>query len=661
MSTGKRLAKRSIIGTRVCAPGPDGLWYSGVIQDVKTPPSANNLPENNNCINLTPDTKYVVRFDFKTQSCESDLSLPQRRMLKYMLLNNISPAQSLRRNAMTKEFQEHELIGPGFRSIIGVQLHPGQRVFLTHNGREVSGDVLTHDAEKDEVAVKITPIGSEEPLELRKRLEEVRLLESRRSARLADQDRDTDFARLADMAGDRRRPSHSIDVPHTLAIQNSRKRPPSCSQDEREAYQFRGDEMDECNAALVLMSLSCSPNSPHPAWNRHLGSSPGSSNASWSSSGSSSPPLSDDFGIQPTISDSNTARNRTASTSDEGIVMDYSEEAPKKRRAHGPRFQCTWKGCHQYENTVAKIELHVRTAHLGPKKPRHSFDDDGGTFSESDHEEEFYYTEIEEDDKSPTPPSPPTLSHRDMARPPHEDPEFQRQIVGSFRQHNKGLLALSQNGNGNIRNSPNINAGPINIPTSPMSHQKYSWSQQGPASPSKLPRHSPRPSTSSAPYPSPTYMHQHHYNSPNGHHQSIQHSHLHQQHPQSVTSNSVHHSPTSTQSSIATLSHSAPAASTLSLAGHTPTMHLAPHHPQPHHHTVPTQSHHHQQIHQPHHHQQPPQQQVVGSSSGQHHQQSPKGRTRGENKKCRKVYGMDHRDQWCTQCKWKKACSRFGD
>ncbi|CAD7093192.1 unnamed protein product [Hermetia illucens] len=205
----------------------------------------------------------------------------------------------------------------------------------------------------------------EEPLELRKRLEEVRLLESRRSARLADQDRDTDFARLADMAGDRRRPSHSIDVPHTLAIQNSRKRPPSCSQDEREAYQFRGDEMDECNAALVLMSLSCSPNSPHPAWNRHLGSSPGSSNASWSSSGSSSPPLSDDFGIQPTISDSNTARNRTASTSDEGIVMDYSEEAPKKRRAHGPRFQCTWKGCHQYENTVAKIELHVRTAHLG--------------------------------------------------------------------------------------------------------------------------------------------------------------------------------------------------------------------------------------------------------------------------------------------------------
>jgi len=50
--------------------------------------------------------------------------------------------------------------------------------------------------------------------ELVKKLEEVRLSESRRSPRLADQERDTDFARLADMAGDRRRSSsHSIDVP----------------------------------------------------------------------------------------------------------------------------------------------------------------------------------------------------------------------------------------------------------------------------------------------------------------------------------------------------------------------------------------------------------------------------------------------------------------
>lgn len=30
-----------------------------------------------------------------------------------------------------------------------------------------------------------------------------------------------------------------------------------------------------------------------------------------------------------------------------------------------------------------------------------------------------------------------------------------------------------------------------------------------------------------------------------------------------------------------------------------------------------------------------------------------------EMKKCRKVYGMTNKRLWCTQCKWKKACSRF--
>lgn len=49
------------------------------------------------------------------------------------------------------------------------------------------------------------------PIELKKKLDEVRLLESRKSARLADVD--TDFARLADMAGDRRRVSATIEVP----------------------------------------------------------------------------------------------------------------------------------------------------------------------------------------------------------------------------------------------------------------------------------------------------------------------------------------------------------------------------------------------------------------------------------------------------------------
>ena len=40
-------------------------------------------------------------------------------------------------------------------------------------------------------------------------------------------------------------------------------------------------------------------------------------------------------------------------------------------------------------------------------------------------EEEFYYRELDMNRMS----SLPTMSHRDMARPPHEDPEYQKQLV----------------------------------------------------------------------------------------------------------------------------------------------------------------------------------------------------------------------------------------
>lgn len=43
------------------------------------------------------------------------------------------------------------------------------------------------------------------------------------------------------------------------------------------------------------------------------------------------------------------------------------------------------------------------------------------------------------------------------------------------------------------------------------------------------------------------------------------------------------------------------------------------------------------------------------TTSGNHR----RGTGRGEMRKCRKVYGMQGRDSWCTQCKWKKACTRF--
>ncbi|XP_026481633.1 uncharacterized protein LOC113388472 [Ctenocephalides felis] len=174
-------------------------------------------------------------------------------------------------------------------------------------------------------------------------------------------------------------------------------------------------------------------------------------------------------------------------------------------------FQCTWPGCGNTDVSRKSIEQHVRQVHLGPKTSsssgspdsgisgsgsnasrrrsrRHSrrrrhtsslcdvpdriiddenrlsddqlsdedgnIDDDDSSSSccSSDHEEEFYYTEVERCDAGrPAPPSPPTLSHRDMARPPHEDPEYQKKIVGNMRQ---GLLMCK----------------PINIPSNLQQH-----------------------------------------------------------------------------------------------------------------------------------------------------------------------------------------------
>lgn len=78
----------------------------------------------------------------------------------------------------------------------------------------------------------------------------------------------------------------------------------------------------------------------------------------------------------------------------------------------------------------------------------HNDIDDDADLSDSVPDEAFYYQEIEVEgdpntNNSPNPPSPPTLSHRDMARPPHEDPEYQRQLVGNIRCVDCLLILMS--------------------------------------------------------------------------------------------------------------------------------------------------------------------------------------------------------------------------
>ncbi|XP_013787820.1 zinc finger protein 395-like [Limulus polyphemus] len=209
MSTGKRLAKRSIIGMRVCAPSEDGRFSPGIIHATKTEVGSK-------------ETIYCVLFDDKNQP--------------------------------TREYRSNELIGPNFQNITCVKLKNGQNVYVTFNGREVMGTVVHHRPKIDQVILTIQPSSYNchltRSVEVKKKLEEIRLLESRKSVRLLDNDKD--YSRLAEGQEPRRRTSSlTIDVP---LAQSGRKRRPTSVED--------GDVMDECMAAMVLMSLSCSPKSP---------------------------------------------------------------------------------------------------------------------------------------------------------------------------------------------------------------------------------------------------------------------------------------------------------------------------------------------------------------------------------------------------------------
>ena len=114
MSTGKRIAKRSIIGTRVVAPGIDGRFYPATIQSTKQYDTYHHGPDAN---------RYLVRFDNSRKVCE---------------------------------FGETELVGPGFAGVSAIgMLMTGQRVYLTHGGREMEGTVLHHDERADIVTVNL--------------------------------------------------------------------------------------------------------------------------------------------------------------------------------------------------------------------------------------------------------------------------------------------------------------------------------------------------------------------------------------------------------------------------------------------------------------------------------------------------------------------------
>ncbi|CAG0891217.1 unnamed protein product [Darwinula stevensoni] len=99
-------------------------------------------------------------------------------------------------SAVVKDVHESVILGPGFNPVSSALLRPGQRVFFTHNNREVTGLVKQLLA-NDEVLISLQSEHRNSPTEVKRRAEEIRFVESRKSARL--QDSELDFAKLADM------------------------------------------------------------------------------------------------------------------------------------------------------------------------------------------------------------------------------------------------------------------------------------------------------------------------------------------------------------------------------------------------------------------------------------------------------------------------------
>lgn len=520
-----------------------------------------------------------------------------------------------------EEFSENEVIGPGFLSAIpfGTELIMGQHVFVTNNGREVEGKVRSHNVSQDSVEVEAKDFGI-----IYKKLEDIRLMESRKSARLIHSD--TDFSLLADFNiveqrklltevpsrrrlhsmsdfHDRKRQkndqerkeikrrqrsergaikSSSIDVP-TLTSQ-SRKRRTSESRAELDSgygssfgsgfLKSGDDNVKECTAAMVLMNLCVSP--------RDKWKDPSSYSQNFNLSGSNSSP-----GFSSDMSSPTTPRPSPANSLSH-IHLDEDEEPYKRSKPNNVMYQCTWRGCNQTEYCQTMMERHVRN-HLGLPEPPHGTDYEG--------EEDFYYTEVDYDETS-------EASENSMDMIPevsnvlHDEYESNNKPSGSQSQ-NIDIVAPSYKRQEYVKILPNFGKS-ITLASSAPSDFDF-----GKSFPHPLGDHigMVRPS-----YEAPTTIYV----------------------VNTVQSGEVYSSPSSslpTQQEnflpSQTISHSFQGKKLVSIVPRPEAPKLEP-------------------SEQPF---------VFKSVSGQPGLKS--------DKKCRKVYGLDQKDLWCTQCKWKKACGRF--
>lgn len=149
MSTGKRLAKRSILGTRVSAPGEDGKFYPGIIAAMKTCGDQNNDGggSEDSPMNGSSSDASCSEAAAAAAVASAEGGGPGGGESKYSVR-----FEATRR---VKEFKESEIIGPGFQNVTSSKLRAGQIVYVTHCNREMQGAVMHHRPNIDQVIIQL--------------------------------------------------------------------------------------------------------------------------------------------------------------------------------------------------------------------------------------------------------------------------------------------------------------------------------------------------------------------------------------------------------------------------------------------------------------------------------------------------------------------------
>ncbi|OQV25887.1 hypothetical protein BV898_00033 [Hypsibius exemplaris] len=450
--------KRSLVGLRVAAKRDSGFYEAGSIVDSTSkqvsggsdPSSSPATLSSVSSVSSSSGHKVLISFDDGTKHWYAD----------------------------------RHVVGPGFQGPSSASLTIGQTVYCTVGHRETPGKIRTLPSAGGEVFQVSLEDGSGQVIT--RKQEDMRLIKSRKSSRTIGQDKDyhslatgkADFdATLADsIARDALSristvASRKRAVPMDIINRGSRnslpRHPSSCSSNSKlasriqksdrdledellyaplinefidpDSEESQGDMedgsrrgrrgngfemMDECSAALVLMSLGASPATRQLEMHDDAGFSSasypgGGFSSSWTSGkdnksgvAQSQSPL-DQVEVGRQTSPASLHDSTTASSSDEGIELasmqidpchldhDYSAwaeppewtqspviERPRKRRPSNSvvTFQCTWPKCQHMEPSRTGIKRHIQNIHFTS----------AGLPAE---DLEFYYNEVDVDEE----------------------------------------------------------------------------------------------------------------------------------------------------------------------------------------------------------------------------------------------------------------------